>query len=135
MLKHTSFYPFKLVSNWARGNALDVLVRAPTYENKQFGASPLLDVSASHDPATGQQAAFIVNRSLTESVTTDLAWQGASPKDVQEAWQLTGDDPKAENTWERPNAVMPKRLSRLKMADGQLRLRLPPLSFTALRLG
>jgi alpha-N-arabinofuranosidase len=135
MLRHTSFYPFKLVSNWARGNALDVLVKAPSYENKQFGASPLLDVSASHDPATGQQAIFIVNRSLTESVTTELAWQGASPEGVQEAWQLTGDDPKAENTWERPNAVMPKRLGRLKMAEGTLRLRLPPLSFTALRLG
>lgn len=133
MLKHTSFYPFKLVSNWARGNALDALVKAPTYENKQFGASPLLDVSASHDPATGQQAVFIVNRSQSESVTTNVIWQDGAPAQVAEAWQLAGDDPMAENTWKAPNAVTPKKLGRLKLDDGALRLRLPPLSFTALR--
>jgi alpha-N-arabinofuranosidase len=133
LLKHTSFYPFKLVSNWARGNALDALVKAPTYENKQFGASPLLDVSASHDPVTGQQAVFIVNRSLSESVTTNVVWQDGAPAQVAEAWQLAGDDPMAENTWKTPNAVVPKKLGRLKLDDGALRLRLPPLSFTALR--
>jgi alpha-N-arabinofuranosidase len=133
-LKHTSFYPFKFVSNWARGNALDVLVKAPTYENKQFGASSLLDVSASHDPATGKQAVFIVNRSQTETVTTDVIWQDGAPSHAAEAWQLAGDDPKAENTWEHPNAVVPKKLGRLKIADGAMRLRLPPLSFTAISL-
>jgi alpha-N-arabinofuranosidase len=110
-------------------------VKAPTYENKQFGASPLLDVSASHDPATGKQAAFIVNRSQTDTVTTDLIWQDGAPSQVAEAWQLAGSDPKAENTWDNPNAVMPKKLGRLKLDDGAMRLRLPPLSFTALRFG
>jgi alpha-N-arabinofuranosidase len=51
---------------------------------------------------------------------------------VSEVYQLSGDDPKAGNTWEAPNAVMPKKLGRLKLADGKLRLRLPPLSFTTL---
>jgi alpha-N-arabinofuranosidase len=133
-LKHTSFYPFKFISNWARGNALDVLVKAPTYENKQFGTSSLLDVSASHDPATGKQAVFIVNRSQAESVTTDLIWQDGAPSQVAEAWQLSGDDPKAENTWDNPNIIAPKKLSRLKLEDDVMRLRLPPLSFTAISL-
>ena len=133
LLKHTSFYPFKWVSNFARGNSLDVLVKAPTYENKQFGATKLLDVSASHDPATGQSALFIVNRSQSETVTTDVIWQDGTPKQVAEGWQLAGSDTKAENTWENPNAVAPKKLGKLTIADDKLRLRLPPLSFTALR--
>jgi alpha-N-arabinofuranosidase len=132
LLKHASFYPFKWVSNHARGNALDVLVKAPMVETKQFGEMPALDVSASHDPATGAQAVFIVNRSQTETITTDLIWQGGAPNQVSEVYQLSGDDPKAGNTWEAPNAVMPKKLGRLKLADGKLRLRLPPLSFTAI---
>lgn len=134
LLKHTSFYPFKFVSNWARGHALDVRVKAPTYENKQFGATPLLDASASHDPATGRQAVFIVNRSLSEDVATELIWQGGAPSRVLEAWQLAGDDPKAANTWEHPHAVVPRPVNGLKLEDGVLHLRLPPLSFTAVSL-
>lgn len=133
-LKHISFYPFKFVSNWARGNAVDVLVKSPMYETAEYGPMPLLDVSASHDPATSKQAVFIVNRSQTETVTTELIWQDGAPSHVAEAWQLAGDDPKAENTWENPNAVVPKKLGRLKLDDGAMRLRLPPLSFTAIRL-
>jgi alpha-N-arabinofuranosidase len=134
LLKHTSFYPFKYISNLARGNSLDVLVKAPKYENKQFGTSSLLDVSASHDPATGKQAVFIINRSQTEAVTTDVIWQDGAPSQVGEAWQLSGTDTKQENTWENPNALVPKKVARLKLDDGAVRLRLPPLSFTALSL-
>ncbi len=134
LLKHTSFYPFKFVSNWARGYSLDALVKAPTYENKQFGTSSLLDVSASHDPATHQQAVFVVNRSLSEPVTTEVTWQDAPPAGVVEAWQLSGDDPKAGNTWDRPQAVVPRPLTSLRMDGRSLHLQLPPLSFTAIRL-
>ncbi len=134
LLKHTSYWPFKWVSNNARGNALDVLVRSPQYENKQFGSTPLLDVSASHDPATGAAAMFIVNRSQSETVTTDVLWEGAVPKDVKSAWQLAGDDPQAGNTHENPNNVVPKQLKNVKIEDGKMRLRLPPLSFTTITL-
>jgi len=135
LLKHSSYYPFKLVSNFARGNSLDAYVKAPVYENKDFGTSSLLDVSASHDPATAQQAVFIVNRSQTESVTTDITWQDGAPTQVIEAWQMAGTDPKQENTWDAPEAVVPKKLGRVKLDGKTLKLRLPPLSFTALKLG
>jgi len=134
LLRHTSFYPFKLVSNWARGFALDVLVKSPTYENRQFGASPLLDAAASYDPETGRQAVFIINRSLSEPVMTELIWQDGAPSQVLEAWQLAGDDPQAGNTWEQPGAITPKKLDQQKVSEGVVRLRLPPLSFTAVSL-
>jgi alpha-L-arabinofuranosidase len=80
LLKQPSFYPFKLVSNLARGQALDLFVRSPQHETRKFGAVPLLDVSASHDPATGQAAIFLVNRSQTEAVPTELIWPAAMSK-------------------------------------------------------
>lgn len=134
VLVQPSFWPFKWVSNNARGNALDVLVKSPRYETQQFGDQPALDVSASHDPATGKSALFIVNRSLTETQTTDVAWQGDVPTTVTAAYQLAGADPKAVNTWENPNNVAPKQLKNVKIEDGKMRLRLPPLSFTAITL-
>jgi alpha-N-arabinofuranosidase len=68
VVKQTIFYPFMFFSRYARGNALDVSARSPLTDTKQFGGVPALDVSASHDPATGQSAVFIVNRSLTETL-------------------------------------------------------------------
>ncbi len=53
LLKFPSYDVFKLFSNNASGHALDVLVKAPQVETKQFDFVPALDVSASYDEATG----------------------------------------------------------------------------------
>lgn len=132
MLKHPSYYPFKLVSNHARGNALDAHVVAPVVETSKYGAVPVLDVSASYDEATNQGAVFIVNRSQTDAVVTDIVWQDGKSVSVGEAWQLSGTDPKEFNSWESPNQLTAKALALPAVQDGKLTLNLPPLSFTAL---
>src|SRR6266508_1842137 len=63
LLKQPSYYAFKLVSNLARGEALDVHVKAPQLETKQYDNVSALDVSASYDVETQQGAVFLVNRS------------------------------------------------------------------------
>ncbi|MEZ4861610.1 MAG: alpha-L-arabinofuranosidase C-terminal domain-containing protein [Caldilineaceae bacterium] len=131
LLIQPSFYPFKLVSNWARGNALDVLTTAPVVETPRYGGVPALDVSASHDPATGQQALFIVNRSQSDTINTEITWQSAAPTAVNEVWQLAGTDLKAANSWEDPNALTAKKLRKPTLKDGKIALKVPPLSFTA----
>jgi alpha-L-arabinofuranosidase len=130
LLKHTSYYPFMFISNHARGDSLDVLVQAPKYETKQYGEASVLDVAASHDPATGKQAFFIVNRSQTETLPAELIWQGGAPKQVSAIHRLSGDDVKAENTFENPNRIVPVALPGGPVTDGRYTLALPPLSFT-----
>jgi alpha-N-arabinofuranosidase len=93
---------------------------------------PVLDVSASYDPATGKEAIFIVNRSLTDSVVTDLLWQDGRAVTMGEAWQLAGSDPKAANTWENPNAITAQPIAAPAVRDGKATIQLPPLSFTVL---
>ncbi|MCB0042990.1 MAG: alpha-N-arabinofuranosidase, partial [Caldilinea sp.] len=132
LLKHPSYYVFELVSNHARGQALDVLVKAPRTETAQFGDVPMLDVSASYDPADGSGAIFVVNRSLTESVVTDLVWQDGRNVTMEKAWQLAGTDPKAGNTWEDPNALTAQPITAPVVKDGKATIQLPPLSFTVL---
>src|SRR5262249_48990439 len=94
LLRHTTFYPFVLLSNHPAGQSLKPLIAAPQYETKRFGPMPLLDVSASYDEANDRGAVFIVNRSQTEAVTTDVAWQGAAPARATAIHQLSGADPK-----------------------------------------
>ncbi len=132
LLKHPSYYVFELVSNHARGQALDALVKAPSVETKQFGDVPVLDVSASYDEASGNGAVFIVNRSLTDSVATDLVWQDGRTVVMGDAWQLAGADPKAGNTWENPNALTAQPITAPRVIDGKATINLPPLSFTVL---
>lgn len=132
LLKHPSYYAFELVSNHARGDALDVHVKAPILETKQYGEVPVLDVSASYDAETQRGAIFLVNRSQAESVTTDVIWQDGKAVQVDKAWQLAGSNPKEMNTWDDPHRLVAHTIPVPRITDGYTTLTLPPLSFTVL---
>jgi len=132
LLKRTIYYPFLLFRQLAIGQALDVEVRAPHYTTTQFGDMPLIDVSASYDEATDQGAVFIVNRSQTETLTVDLCWQDRVPQRFGTVYQLAGTDPKATNTFDHPNTIVPVQVAAPVINDKTATLALPPLSFTAL---
>ncbi len=132
LLKQPSYYPFKLVSNFARGVALDVVVKSGCVETKQYGGVPALDVSASYDAAAQRGAIFIVNRSETDSVAAELVWQDQKSVQFEQAWQLAGSDPKATNTWDEPDRLTAKALPLPLIEQGRTSLQLPPLSFTTL---
>jgi alpha-N-arabinofuranosidase len=132
LLKHPSYYAFKLVSNHARGEALDVLVKAPMVETRQYGGVPALDVAASYDAETKQGAIFLVNRGLMEAVSTDIIWQDGKGVRIDKAWRLAGSDPKEGNSWQEPNRLIAHELPEPAVNDGRATLSLPPLSFTVL---
>ncbi len=52
-----------------------------------------------------QGAIFMVNRSLTEPVLTNLFWEDGKAVQVDQAWQLAGSAPKMVNSWEEPNLI------------------------------
>ena len=132
MLKQTIYYPLLLFSQMASGNSLDMLVDSPRYETKEYGDMPLLDVSAAHDPGSRKNTIFIINRSQTDRVPIEIHWQDVKPKRITSAHQLSGDDPKASNTWENPNQLTTQAIYAPRIIDGTAELSLPPLSFTAL---
>ena len=133
LLKQPSYYAFKLVSNLARGEALEVLVKAPMIQTKQYDAVSTLDVSSSYEVETGQGAVFLVNRSQNDSVVTDLIWQNGKTFQIDKAWQLAGSDPKESNNWDQPNRVITNPISAPTIIGDQAMIQLPPLSFTAIR--
>ena len=135
MFKQSIFYPLELFSRHAAGVSLDALVQVPSHDTKRFGEMPLLDVSASFDEANSSGAAFLVNRSLTETLTVDINWQGTAAKTVTGAWQVTGNDPKATNSFENPNAVVSNTLSNVEMKDARVSIQVPPMSFTTITVG
>ena len=130
LLKQTTYYPFVLFGQHASGVALQPLTSAPEYDTPQFGAMSLLDVSASYDADKDRGAVFIVNRSQSESITTEVAWSGAAPGSVTGVYQLAGTDIKAVNTFEQPDTIVTRELATVPVDNGKISLTLPPLSFT-----
>jgi len=130
VLKQSIFYPLMLFSRNARGHSLDVLVESPKYPTS-YNEQPLLDVSASHDPATGKGAVFIVNRSQNQSLETEVVWQSGAPARITAIHQMSGTDLKAANSFEHPEVLTSKALPVVPVQAGKAKLTLPPLSFTA----
>ena len=130
LIKQSIYFPFQLFRQHASGQALDALVTCPTYETSQYGAVPVLDVSASYDEASGGWAAFLVNRRTDAAEPVELDLRGLAVDQPLQVVQLAGSDPKAANSFEQPNAVTPTNLGRFPVQDGKLSLVLPPLSFT-----
>lgn len=131
LLKQPSYYVFKLFSNLARGEALDVLVKAPMVETKQYDGVPVLDVASSINTEAQQGALFLVNRSQKETVETDIVWQDRGSFHINEAWRLVGNDPKESNSWDQPNRLVANVVSVPTVDSNRVTMQLPPLSFTA----
>ncbi|ULH17187.1 alpha-N-arabinofuranosidase (plasmid) [Deinococcus sp. KNUC1210] len=132
MFRQTIFYPLALFSNHAAGQALDVLVQAPLRETKLYGDVPQLDASASFDAQTGRGALFLVNRSQTEALDVTLTWDDVAPQGFTQGWQMSGNDPKAANSFSTPDAVTPHEIDLPALDGKRATLTLPPLSFTTL---
>ena len=86
---------------------------------------------ASSRGTSGKWAAFVVNRRMDAAEPVELTLRGLNDKAVQ-VRQLSGSDPKAHNTFENPNAVVPTNLGAQPVTDGKLSLLLPPMSFTVI---
>lgn len=134
LLKHPTYYPIMLFSKLASGVALDVAVNSPMYATKRFGDMPVLDVSSSYDAEAKRSVVFIVNRNQSEELPVELQWQDIMPKRVKTAYQMSGTDPKAVNSFDNPNQIVPVSISPIEVKYGKASIKLPPLSFTVLEL-
>jgi alpha-N-arabinofuranosidase len=66
--KQTTFFPFALASQLARGVTLELKLDCPSYETERHGTVGVVDAVATHDEETGDTAVFLVNRSMDEAV-------------------------------------------------------------------
>ncbi|MEV4274952.1 alpha-N-arabinofuranosidase [Actinoplanes xinjiangensis] len=104
--KQTIFHPFAKTAALAKGDVLRLHIDAPSYDTAKYGAAPLVDAVATHDPATGDVTVFAVNRDVENPVefTVDLSAFGTGLT-VAESWTLTDDDVYAANTRDEPERV------------------------------
>jgi alpha-L-arabinofuranosidase len=134
LLKQSTFYPFVMFSNLARGKSLRTQITAPSYKTKRFGQVGLLDAQACYDEEMATGTVFLVHRGMSDSLAVEIQCQGGGPVRVSEVQQMAGTDPKAANSFERPEVIVPRKLSIPAVNAGVVKLKLPPMSFTTLSL-
>ncbi|MEW1835622.1 alpha-N-arabinofuranosidase [Microbacterium sp. NPDC079995] len=132
--RQTTFFPFSITSRLAQGNAMRVLVDAPSYETAVFGEVPLVDAVATRDAATGRSAVFLVNRSTTDAIEITVDVSGLGATSIAETHTLSDDDVYAKNTLADRERVAPRANESAVLDGDTLTITLPPVSWTAVAL-
>lgn len=128
--RQSIFHPFALTAANARGDVLDPVVTAPTYETSSFGDVPVVDVAATHDAGTGRLAVFVVNRSPSEATELSLDVQGLEVIGLLSSALLADEDRSARNTADQPDRVRPRAHGDVALDGGRLMAGLPPASWS-----
>lgn len=136
LLLQTTYYPFVLYSQHARGVSLRPVIDSPTYRAGERGDVPALDAAVTYQPlddGSGTLAAFLVNRGLRSELMVELGLAGARVERIDGVDLMGGGDVKLANTWEKPLAVIP-RPGQAELTDaGNLRVTLPAPGLAVVR--
>jgi len=132
LLIQSTYYPFALMAEHARGRSLVPLLNSPTYAAGDRGETPVVDVSATL-AEDGTLAVFAVNRSQSEDATLAVSLADAVVRSVHSVHHLSGPDPKAANSWEKPDVLKPTVGTGRVLEDGSVEVGVPKLGFTALQ--
>ena len=103
----TIYYPYLHASNYGRGKAIRADVSCGTYDSAKYKAVPYLDSVGVLNGDAGEFTLFVLNRSLENDITTELAFENLEPKGDVEHIVMAGFGLKDTNTAEHPDAVVP----------------------------
>lgn len=131
VLRQTTYYPFRFLSKYGRGMVLRPIVKTPVTETK-YGDTPLIHVSAVSGEKEGTVSLFCLNISGEDvSVRLDLSSFGNVA--MTERICMDGDDLNAQNTFDAPDRVTPRRVAPEEGRFQSREVLLPKQSFTVLR--
>lgn len=130
--RQTIFYPYMHASRYGRGIALDIKVNAPMYETKAFGDVPFIEAAAVLDEEASEITIFAVNRNQDEALALKGNLNGFEGYKVKEHIVLDSKDPKAVNSAEHPDTVVPHTVEVVHEDD--IIAVLPKLSWNVIRL-
>ncbi|MGC8544575.1 MAG: alpha-N-arabinofuranosidase [Athalassotoga sp.] len=135
--KQTIFYPFKHASNYGRGTVLNAIVDSPKYDSKDFSDVPVLDSTAVFEEESGNIVIFAVNRDQKNDLLLEGDLRGFDGKyKIAEHIIMQNDDPKASNTENNPDNVVPqtKKIKDMIVKDGKFSLLIPKFSWSVIKL-
>ncbi len=137
--KQTTFHPFALTANHARGDVLQVNIDSPTHDTARYGEVDLADAVATRNPDTGEVEIFAVNRSTEKGATVRVDLSALNLGTGREL-QLVGAQSFSheDHTWQAgfddDTTVVPTDNPSAAVTGAELVIELPALSWNHIRL-
>jgi alpha-N-arabinofuranosidase len=129
--RQTTYFPFQHASRFGRGAVLRVEGEVPTYACEGEESVPVLETTAVHDGEA--LTLFAVNRG-SDPLPLEATLHGLGSPAVAEHLVLADDDPRAANTAEQPDRVVPRSVAGARVENGVLHADLPARSWNVVRL-
>jgi alpha-N-arabinofuranosidase len=130
--RQTIFFPFALTSRLAVGEAFMVGLTSDSHETEAYGRVSTVDGVATRDAATGRSAIFLVNRALDAAATVTIDVSRLGDVSIEETHTLADKDIYARNTGEDQQRVQVTPNTTARIANGQLTVELPAVSWSAI---
>lgn len=133
--RQTTFYPFKHVSTYGRGQSLRAFTASPKYESKAYSDVSCVESAVVESEDGSEITLFAVNRDLKNAIAVDFTLYGFDAFRLVEHIAMESDDLKAVNTPAAPNRVTPhlRTGSVEENLDGGFTVGLNPASWNVVR--
>ncbi len=130
-IRQTTFYPFKYVSNNARGTALKAITECGRFTSR-YGSANIVSESIVHDGKNNAVSVFLCNYS-DKAADVDLEIRGFENLKAAEFYCMSGNDIKLKNTIERPGAVKPVSKDLPAVKNGKCNIKIPAFSWNMVK--
>jgi len=130
------YFPLVEFSRQRENSSLDVWVSSPTYKIQNRPQEiQYLDVSASHNPRTGELFVNVLNRSKDRDIATRVESQAAALTGDVSVWEMNHPDLKATHTFGDDRKVRPATRSvKVAVQDDGFTYTFPAHSLTILKV-
>lgn len=132
VFRQTTFFPFREMSKYARGESIKPIVDCPKYDTKDYKDVPYLETIATYDEENEEMAVFVVNRSLEDKCELHinmLDLDGYTPVMFE---SMDGYDKLKENTFGKEEVCMHQNALPTEQ-DGEYIAELDKMSFNVIR--
>jgi len=116
LVLQTIFYPFEIYRKTCGNTSLNIRWEGDTFSGGGHTGIRLLDVTATLDAAKKQLVVYVVNRSRSESLETELHLTDGKFNGHTTVYTINGKNIKSENTFKSPDQV--KTVKTAFRADG-----------------
>lgn len=131
--RQTSFHVFADVARLGRGTALELDVDGPACRVAGVGEVPAIDAVAVHAAAEERLTIFAVNR-IDRPLGLQVSLRDLGNLVTVEQRVLSDPDLAASNSADRPDRVVPRRVTGAVVGSGRLTATLPGRSWNVIRL-
>ena len=125
----TIFYPFYLMSKYARGTALKSVVECEKYSTKEIFDIPYIDCTSVWDKENNKLVIAILNRSIDKDTDVKIKLADFNPNTKAQHILFNHEDLKAINTAQNPENVIFKNNGDAKIENDTLEVKIEKHSF------